>query len=65
MVRYMSKWDELNLKINEIQLFSSLIDNGANELELLNSIINIHNRAFKKGVTEVTNEFRYPFKNFK
>ncbi|WP_206701511.1 hypothetical protein [Lysinibacillus sphaericus] len=61
----MSKWDELNLKINEIQLFSSLIDSGANELELLNSIINIHNRAFKKGVAEVTNEFRYPFRSFK
>lgn len=57
-----TEWDKLNLKINEIQFFSNLIDNGVNEVEMLNIIINIHNRAFVKGKNVVLNEMNIFFK---
>ncbi len=62
MLKYANKWDELNLKIDEVQVFSNLIDNGVNEVELLNTIINIHNRGFEKGKNAVINEFNCSLK---
>lgn len=59
MLKHVDKWDELNLKINEYQIFSNLINNGINEVELLNILINIHNRAFEKGKKVVLDEFRF------
>lgn len=57
MLKYNNKWDQLDLKVKEIQLISSLIDSGIDEVELLNTIIDIHNRAFNKGKNKVLVEW--------